>query len=71
MKEHTTYSLAKGIENETDETLVSAANFQELQSPEEHADLHHEYAISKIQAVSNSTAYVPFYYRRVAGGLEI
>lgn len=60
MKEHTTaYSLAKWIGNETDETSDSSCQLSGNTNTEEHVELHHEYAINKIQPVRNSAGYVP------------
>lgn len=58
-------ALPKGSEMRLMRPLLSAANFQEPRSTEEHADLHQEHVINKIQAVRNPTGQTPFH---VVGG---
>ena len=51
--------LPNGLEMRLMKPLIPAANFQEIPSTKEHVELHHEYAISKIQPVRNSAGYMP------------
>lgn len=41
--------LTKGLNSNLMKSLDPAANLQEMQRKEEYAELHHEYAISKVE----------------------